>query len=107
LRLLKLSQNISKCTPGKSLRNTRGCPLYGKGFDKKGNLIGGGDIKQAIMADYALDYILGAFLGLDLISKEAHKTEVQIEKGEVSCEARVIGFVVSTPWYNILYYFVR
>ncbi|MDI6699581.1 MAG: DUF5675 family protein [Candidatus Saccharicenans sp.] len=105
IRLLKTGpRTLINVHPGTTLRDTEGCPLVGKSFDNKGNLRGGGEAQRVIAADYALDHILSTFLGLNLTSKETHKTEVKIEQGSVSCEARVIGFVVSTPWYDIFYF---
>jgi len=88
---------------GATIEDTLGCILYGKRFDDGGSLTGGKALREAIIADYAIETFLSVWFQLDQLSRAAQKTRAKVEKGEVYSEWQWVGFTLVIN--GVVYYF--
>ncbi len=89
--------------PGSTIKDTQGCILIGKGFDNGGSLTGGKALREAIIADYAIERFLSVWFQLDRLSRAAQKTSAKVEKGKVYSEWQWVGFTLVIN--GVVYYF--
>lgn len=102
LKIPVLVQKFSS-TKGAQSKTRRDVYLLERDLITGGNLTGGKALREAIIADYAIDLILGVWFQLGLLSRAAQKTSVEVEKGKVYSEWQWVGFTVVIN--GVVYYF--